>query len=60
MNEEWWERPTCFICDYGWIILLVLIRGVALGLRGNLGLLLLGRGRQGGREGWAGPGRGRA
>jgi hypothetical protein len=21
MNEEWWESPTCFICDYGWALL---------------------------------------
>lgn len=29
MNEDWWERPTCFICDYGWIFLLILLLGGA-------------------------------
>lgn len=24
MNEEWWERPTCFLCDFWWLFLLVL------------------------------------
>lgn len=28
MREEWWERPSCFICDYWWIILLALILGL--------------------------------
>lgn len=27
MNENWWERPTCFICDYGWILLLIILLG---------------------------------
>lgn len=22
MKEEWWERPSCFICDWWWAILL--------------------------------------
>lgn len=30
MNEEWWERPTCWICDYGWILLLLLLLGLLL------------------------------
>jgi hypothetical protein len=21
MNPKWWERPTCFICDYWWVLL---------------------------------------
>lgn len=26
MNEEqWWERPTCFLCDYWWAFLLTLV-----------------------------------
>lgn len=30
MNEEWWEQPTCFVCDYWWALLL----GVVLLLAG--------------------------
>lgn len=29
MNETWWERPTCIICDYWWALLLVLVLGLA-------------------------------
>jgi hypothetical protein len=42
MNEEWWERPTCFICDYGWIILLVIILALALFFTRDLWMPLLG------------------
>lgn len=42
MNEEWWERPTCFICDYGWIILLIIILALALFFTRNLWMPLLG------------------
>lgn len=42
MEEEWWERPTCFICDYGWIILLVIILGLALYFTRNMWMPLLG------------------
>jgi hypothetical protein len=27
MNEEWWERPVCFVCDYGWALLLIALLG---------------------------------
>ena len=42
MDEEWWERPTCIICDYGWIILLVIILGLALYFTRNIWMPLLG------------------
>ncbi len=29
MNDEWWESPVCWLCDYGWILLLLLILGLA-------------------------------
>ena len=29
MNDEWWERPTCFICDYWWLLLMAIILGLA-------------------------------
>ncbi len=25
MNESWWERPACYICDYWWAMLLLLV-----------------------------------
>ena len=25
MNDEWWERPACVVCDYGWILLVILV-----------------------------------
>ena len=24
MNRKWWEHPACFLCDYGWMLLLAL------------------------------------
>ena len=30
MNSKWWERPTCFICDYWWLILLLIIGFIGL------------------------------
>ena len=29
MEERWWERPTCWICDYWWLLLI----GHTLGIR---------------------------
>lgn len=28
MNREWWEKPACYICDYWWLFLLLLIAGL--------------------------------
>jgi len=28
MNEKWWERPTCFLCNYWWLLLLVVVLGL--------------------------------
>lgn len=25
MNESWWERPVCFVCNYWWALLLALV-----------------------------------
>jgi hypothetical protein len=25
MQEDWWERPVCYICDYWWAFLLALV-----------------------------------
>lgn len=30
MNEDPFEGPVCFICDYGWIIGILIILGLAL------------------------------
>jgi hypothetical protein len=29
MNEDWWERPVCWLCDFWWIPLLLLLAGLA-------------------------------
>lgn len=25
MNEEWWESPACWVCDYWWALLLIVV-----------------------------------
>lgn len=25
MNEDWWENPVCFVCDYWWVLLIVVV-----------------------------------
>jgi len=30
MREEWWEKPACWLCDYWWVVLLILILGLLL------------------------------
>jgi hypothetical protein len=25
MNEDWWERPVCWLCDFWWVLLLLLV-----------------------------------
>ena len=25
MNEEWWESPVCWVCDYWWVLLLIIV-----------------------------------
>lgn len=30
MEDQWWERPTCFVCDYGWIIAVVITLALIL------------------------------
>lgn len=27
MDEEWWEKPACYVCDYWWLFLLLLLMG---------------------------------
>jgi hypothetical protein len=29
MNEEWWESPVCWLCDYWWALLLALVLGLS-------------------------------
>ena len=29
MQEQWWERPTCWICDKGWMGLYILFLGLS-------------------------------
>jgi len=28
MREEWWEKPACWLCDYWWVALLIIILGL--------------------------------
>jgi len=42
MNDEWWERPTCWICDYGWIIALIIIIALVLFFTRNMWMPVLG------------------
>jgi hypothetical protein len=28
MNEEFWERPVCFICDYWWVFLIIIVLAI--------------------------------
>lgn len=30
MNREWWEGPVCVVCDYWWIILIVIVVGLGV------------------------------
>lgn len=29
MNERWWERSACLLCDYGWVALLIVLLSLA-------------------------------
>ena len=42
MNDEWWEGPTCFICDYWWVILIIIVLAVAAYFTSPYWLPLLG------------------
>lgn len=42
MEERWWERPVCFICDYWWMILLALLFILSLFFTRTLWLPALG------------------
>ena len=28
MQEDWWERPVCYLCDYWWAFLILLVLGL--------------------------------
>jgi hypothetical protein len=36
MREEWWEKPTCWLCDYWWLILLLMLIGLGAYFARNL------------------------
>lgn len=42
MNEEFWEKPVCFICDYGWILGIIIILGIILYLTRDYWMPLIG------------------
>jgi hypothetical protein len=25
MQDEWWEKPVCYLCDYWWVLLILLV-----------------------------------
>lgn len=29
MNDEWWERPVCIVCDYWWLLVIMIAIGLA-------------------------------
>jgi len=42
MNKEWWEQPACIICDYWWVILIILVVGLGVYFTRDLWMPLLG------------------
>jgi hypothetical protein len=42
MNEPMWEGPVCFLCNYWWVILLVIVLGVVAYFTSPYWLPLLG------------------
>lgn len=42
MNEEWWESPVCWVCDYWWALLLALVLGLSAFFTRDYWLPLLG------------------
>ncbi|GAB4480151.1 MAG: hypothetical protein OHK0031_01080 [Anaerolineales bacterium] len=42
MNAEWWEEPVRFVCNWWWVLLLVLVLGLALYFSRDLWWPLLG------------------
>ena len=30
MNEEWWEQPVCWLCDFWWLLLILLDAALAM------------------------------
>lgn len=42
MNEDWWEGATCFLCDYWWIILILVVLGITTYFTRDYWLPLLG------------------
>jgi hypothetical protein len=42
MNEDWSEGPVCFLCDYWWIFLIVLVLAITAYFTRDYWLPLLG------------------
>jgi hypothetical protein len=42
MQEDWWESPVCWLCDYWWALLAALVLGLTAYITRDLWLPLLG------------------
>lgn len=42
MKEDWSEGPVCFLCDYWWILLIVLVLAITAYFTRDYWLPLLG------------------
>ncbi len=42
MNEDWSEGIVCFLCDYWWVFLILLVLGLTAYFTRNMWLPLLG------------------
>lgn len=42
MNPEWWEGPSRFVCNWWWLILLVIVLGLVAYFTAPYWLPLLG------------------
>jgi hypothetical protein len=42
MRKEWWEEPACIICDFWWLILIVVVLGLTAYFTRNFWIPLLG------------------
>jgi|GEM_PF-1038658 len=50
MREDWWESPTCWLCDYWWALLAALILALTAYFTRDIWLTALGVDMSGGLE----------
>jgi hypothetical protein len=42
MDRAWWEGPTAFLCDYWWVILIVIVLAITAYFTRDYWLPLIG------------------